>query len=105
MDGAGCSGTATHRCDPAAQEVDVEASEEKTQEVEQEEVEDEVVEQEEEEDDDVLRDLVENSSHVIVEYEGSHFPGIVKSLKKSSVVVACMQAAGIGFWKYQTGRM
>ena len=100
MDGAGCSGTATHRCEPAAQEVDVEASEEKTQEVEQEEVEDEVVEQPEEEDDDVLRDLVENSSHVIVEYEGSHFPGIVKLVKKSSVVVACMQAAGIGFWKW-----
>ena len=44
--------------------------------------------------------IQEMSSYVIVNYEGSHFPGLVTKVKKSKTVVSCMIKSGLEFWKW-----
>jgi hypothetical protein len=45
-------------------------------------------------------DLQEGESFVIVEYEGSHFPGKVVTLGKNSVTVSCMVKSGLTTWRW-----
>ena len=44
--------------------------------------------------------LKEGVSYVLAAYEGSHFPGLVKKLKKTSVEVSCMSKSGLLAWKW-----
>ena len=39
-------------------------------------------------------------SHVIYEYEGSYFPGLVTELKKKAVVINTMQKSGLKTWRW-----
>ena len=43
--------------------------------------------------------LEDNISHVIVRYEGSYFPGIVKQVRKTTTRVSCMIKCGPSTWK------
>ena len=45
-------------------------------------------------------DLQEGESFVIVQYEGSYFPGKVVTLGKNSVTVSCMVKSGITTWRW-----
>ena len=45
-------------------------------------------------------DLEEGERFVIVQYEGSYFPGNVVTLGKNSVTVSCMVKSGITTWKW-----
>ena len=47
-----------------------------------------------------IEDLVEGESFVIVQYEGSYFPGRVVALGKNSITVSCMVKSGITTWKW-----
>ena len=44
--------------------------------------------------------LEDNISHVIVRYEGSYFPGIVKQVRKTTTRVSCMIKCGPSTWKW-----
>ena len=47
-----------------------------------------------------LKDLKEGVSYVIVKYEGSYFPGIVKNIGKSTITVSCLVKSGPTSWKW-----
>ena len=47
-----------------------------------------------------INDLVEAVTYVIVQYEGSHFPGVVKKIAKKGVAVSCMQKSMNNTWKW-----
>lgn len=46
------------------------------------------------------RMLEEGVTHVLTQYEGSYFPGLVIKLKKKTIEVSCMQKNGLFGWKW-----
>ena len=47
-----------------------------------------------------LSNVEENETFVLVNYEGSVFPGLVIKLKKSKVQVKCLMNSGLFNWKW-----
>lgn len=51
-------------------------------------------------DDEELAELKEGVTYVIVLYESSYFPGLVKKVFKTGVTVSCMRKSGPKSWKW-----
>ena len=51
-------------------------------------------------DSDVVDEIQEMVTHIIVNYEGSFFPGLVTRVKKKGIEVSCLVKSGLNHWKW-----